>query len=130
MCRLPPVSTRTDTRFPYTTLFRSPSIDIDLTAVVVLARLASHRLGRVIRTDGVDATADHSLGHQRHQVCPDRVELAAAQGLAGSQRVHPVPAEDLGAIDVAHSGDHRLGHQQLADRALTPADIGSATWRG
>src|SRR3546814_2140094 len=36
--------------------------------------------------------------------------------------MHAVPEEDLGAIDVAHSGDHRLVHQQLADRALAPAD--------
>src|SRR3546814_18903316 len=34
MTRLPPISTRTDTLFPYTTLFRSTHRDLDLVAVL------------------------------------------------------------------------------------------------
>ena len=36
--------------------------------------------------------------------------------LPGRQRVDPVPEQHLGAVDVADAGEHRLVHQQVADR--------------
>src|SRR3546814_11638526 len=42
MLRLPPRSTRTDTRFPYTTLFRSPSVIFSSTAEGRRDRMLSH----------------------------------------------------------------------------------------
>src|SRR3546814_5229185 len=37
MIRRPPRSTRTDTLFPYTTLFRSPAVEVDLCGHATLA---------------------------------------------------------------------------------------------
>src|SRR3546814_15618572 len=55
MIRRPPRSTRTDTLFPYTTLFRS------------LAR------------DEIDVAGDGTTGHFREQRQPDVIELRRAQ---------------------------------------------------
>src|SRR3546814_79205 len=46
MIRLPPISTRTDTLFPYTTLFRSI---VQFTDGVACCRLTSHSSGRLRR---------------------------------------------------------------------------------
>src|SRR3546814_14976188 len=54
MIRPPPRSTRTDTRFPYTTLFPSQARD------VILARMS--RAFETVDRDRVDA---HALGRQR-----------------------------------------------------------------
>src|SRR3546814_12991365 len=54
MIRPPPRSTRTDTRFPYTTLFPSQARD------VILARMS--RTFETVDRDRVDA---HALGRQR-----------------------------------------------------------------
>src|SRR3546814_11782853 len=47
MVRRPPRSTRTDTLFPYTTLFRSdePAADVALLVLVLAAATAGHRTG-------------------------------------------------------------------------------------
>src|SRR3546814_6342320 len=55
MIRRPPRSTRTDTLFPYTTLFRSPGGDIDGLAAV--AHLTG-REGAVGQADGVHQRAE------------------------------------------------------------------------
>src|SRR3546814_4609922 len=50
MIRRPPRSTRTDTLFPYTTLFRSPSADLnskDIRTVLTFDRLWADRRDRV-----------------------------------------------------------------------------------
>ncbi len=60
--------------------------------------------------------------HQGDQVVPDGLELAHAQGVAGSQRVHPVTEQDLGAVDVADAGDDRLVQEQVADRSVAALD--------
>src|SRR3546814_17426426 len=71
MIRRPPRSTRTDTLFPYTTLFRSG-----------LGELVASRLGRgVQRSDAVDGApeclADEPVGVVRRQVRDLRSELLA-----------------------------------------------------
>src|SRR3546814_2424849 len=50
MIRRPPRSTRTDTLFPYTTLFRSPSVTLAMEAVPGLLRAASFRR-RMVRSE-------------------------------------------------------------------------------
>src|SRR3546814_6860450 len=64
MIRLPPRSTRTDTLFPYTTLFRSPN-DINGTSTLrsmsntsgfwnfVSSRLADARIGMIAEPEGI-----------------------------------------------------------------------------
>src|SRR3546814_590482 len=66
MIRRPPRSTRTDTLFPYTTLFRSKAADIRLAAPPAAARGAPRRSGGLCRrADGRGRGAyrlDRSLG--------------------------------------------------------------------
>src|SRR3546814_11415700 len=45
MSRLPPCSTRTDTPFPYTTLFRSGRADVAFAPDPGIANIACHRTG-------------------------------------------------------------------------------------
>ena len=48
---------------------------------------------------------------------PTSLELARAAGvLPGRSGCDPVPEQHLGAVDVADAGQHRLVHQQAADR--------------
>src|SRR3546814_4381336 len=47
MIRRPPRSTRTDTLFPYTTLFRSPSFELNAALLSRAQVLILHRLDRV-----------------------------------------------------------------------------------
>src|SRR3546814_11721534 len=56
MIRRPPRSTRTDTLFPYTTLFRSS----------VVAGNGAGALGRLVIRVGVDCQQAERLGHRRH----------------------------------------------------------------
>src|SRR3546814_10146085 len=59
MIRRPPRSTRTDTLFPYTTLFRSIERLQMLDAVVEKALLALHQFGRHLQ-DGVGALVERA----------------------------------------------------------------------
>src|SRR3546814_3792626 len=56
MCRPPPSSTRTDTLFPYTTLFRSERLGLDHRAILDAEALAKrcHILGRGRGHDAID----------------------------------------------------------------------------
>src|SRR3546814_5210507 len=73
MIRRPPGSTRTDTLFPYTTLFRSAGIELRQRAESfqeVLAQIAAE-IGRVV---GVHGDAQAGIQQRRHVVCGHRVE--------------------------------------------------------
>src|SRR3546814_1742549 len=59
MIRRPPRSTRTDTLFPYTTLFRSRGADTDREARLVLDGLNDERFNEVAK--GVVVTANSDL---------------------------------------------------------------------
>src|SRR3546814_5849361 len=87
MIRRPPRSTRTDTLFPYTTLFRSPQSARRLCAVLQIARVP--QLDRHALPDG----ADH-----RHQ------SPSAALGLRGAQ---PQGAAGIGALVRGRAGAGR-----------------------
>src|SRR3546814_6943887 len=69
MIRLPPRSTRTDTLFPYTTLFRSQvaGLDVKLGTNVVLGAVARARgaLDRFLDRLDDDALVDHLLAGDR-----------------------------------------------------------------
>src|SRR3546814_19311312 len=80
MIRRPPISTRTDTLFPYTTLFRSVAVQVDRmvpggvvgelehAGPAVLER--EHRIHDVARggdtVDGPDPAVLHALHHAAH----------------------------------------------------------------
>ncbi len=80
--------------------------------MVVHARRAAHRLGQVLGAHGVDAVVPYALAHQRAQVRPDRVPLAAGEVLAGPVGVDTVPEQHLRAVHVAHARDDLLVHEQ------------------
>src|SRR3546814_15876602 len=75
MIRRPPRSTRTDTLFPYTTLFRSDAVDavvrLDLVEDLLLAGLTPQLIG------------DDGTGGGFHLFVP----LAAIEGLHGLERI-------------------------------------------
>src|SRR4051812_30075092 len=101
-----------------------PAVDVDLATVVVLARRTAHRLGRVLGPDGVDGAGADPLVHQHDQVLPDGPPLARAQRAARPERVHPVPEEHLGAVDVPAPGDALLVREQVAEGSRAGADPG------
>src|SRR3546814_18573828 len=80
MIRLPPISTRTDTLFPYTTLFRS---GFDLYGCVADAELCAEAL-----VDG----GEHRFGVSKR--CEARVE-----------RYHRAAGAERPGMDVMHVGD-------------------------
>src|SRR3546814_13578163 len=85
--RLPPRSTRTDTPFPYTALFRSPHLSHDYS----MQRMLSLR---------------HALAHSGHD--PTHSEHAYAVFFAARNAVELYP-EVLDALDrIARSEEHRL----------------------
>src|SRR3546814_15662930 len=61
MIRRPPRSTRTDTLFPYTTLFRSEVFDADLEALVLGADARAARGHRLIRAHVSTGVAEEGL---------------------------------------------------------------------
>src|SRR3546814_4817858 len=94
MIRRPPRSTRTDTRFPYTTLFRSD--DVDLFAL----QLADHRL------DPAAAHADAGADRIDAAVVGDDGDLGPAAGIAR----HRLDLDDA-VVDLRHFLAEQLGHE-------------------
>src|SRR3546814_6731870 len=79
MIRRPPRSTRTDTRFPYTTLFRSNAV----AAVVVAGRLAVElELGVDVAGFDPDEAVIGTVGHGRHRQQRGRQHARRQQDLA------------------------------------------------
>ena len=56
--------------------------------MVVDTRRAVHCLGRVFGSHGVDAPRLDPLGHELHQISPNRVEIRI---LTAAKRVNPQP---------------------------------------
>src|SRR3546814_5621835 len=113
MIRRPPRSTRTDTLFPYTTLFRSASVDDD-------ARLAAYLLEAELRMDAGDLEGELDAYARGLAAYPDEPELLYARGLMWERRDDIPRAEaDLRRILVADPENvatlNALGYT-LADR--------------
>src|SRR3546814_4284743 len=72
MLRLPPRSTRTDTLFPYTTLFRSSGTSSNMNANEVIANLASRAGRKAVHPN------DHvNLGQSSNDVIPTTIRVGA-----------------------------------------------------
>src|SRR3546814_1223226 len=95
MIRRPPRSTRTDTLFPYTTLFRSSLADAEQRRVAIVAldveflgvaigAVDAHRLGRVLQR-----------GFGREQLRHARLHVAALAAVVGRRRLHRQQARRL-----------------------------------
>src|SRR3546814_11911170 len=94
MIRRPPISTRTDTLFPYTTLFRSPDIGeailVEALVVVVIGGVGSFPgavLGGLIAGEILSITAmfDPSLSQAMLFAVMTLVLVVRPHGLLGSQ---------------------------------------------
>src|SRR3546814_10346114 len=95
MIRRPPRSTRTDTLFPYTTLFRSP---------VGHRQGHRHRADRHARPQGKDAHPAPGRSRDRHRLAQ------APRG--GCTRRHGEPAIDMD-VDPGRSEEHTSELQSL-----------------
>src|SRR3546814_11387977 len=84
MIRRPPRSTRTDTRFPNTTLFRSADVGVIADLAEQLQRAAG-------------AARSQRLGERREAHRPRRVDVVPAIGKAKA-RTHPL-ARAIGRVD-------------------------------
>src|SRR3546814_13910240 len=106
MIRRPPRSTRTDTLFPYTTLFRS---------AITLDHLAQFGNAERLAIEILDSRASAILGDPRHRDISEIGERIA------ERRQPPVEhREDLGPV---------LGIDHIVDEILAMAD-GGARMRG
>src|SRR3546814_5770691 len=121
MIRLPPRSTRTDTLFPYTTLFRSE----------ILVRHLSH-IGAAVQTvvpivaHSEEMSVPHHLGPpvvERPLIAnfADQVPVAVRQGLVAEQ------ADRIGVADLGHlgRGAQLTLHGTIVDvqKAFAPLDL-------
>ena len=94
-----------------------------LPAVVDVAPgLAIAEQGHVGRVDGEDGARQEAALEEEHRVPPDALKLVGRQGVAGTFRVDPGLVQNLGPVDVAHAGDDRLLHEQVAHGAGAGAD--------
>src|SRR3546814_20612834 len=120
MIRRPPRSTRTDTLFPYTTLFRS-SIG-ELIADLAAIHQPAHLL----------IVADHGM---RAVDAAQVIQLADLIALPSIIAVQPGP---YAAIEPAAAPDDRVAralptphaHMGYRPREALPATLGRASWRG
>src|SRR3546814_1316081 len=89
MIRRPPRSTRTDTLFPYTTLFRSPPVDRDRLAGQIIAAVREQEDKEILKLGHrAETTQRHGVGARRARSgVGDGVELLPrAFGGAGPRR--------------------------------------------
>src|SRR3546814_4783953 len=101
MLRRPPRSTRTDTLFPYTTLFRSLDRGAERGAIIVIVR----EIGEIA---GIAASrAPFGIGHQRR----DHIGLAVARdhrlhdlGLEGEHRSEEHTSELQSLMRISYAG--------------------------
>src|SRR3546814_6975591 len=108
MIRRPPRSTRTDTRFPYTTLFRSPPVIVELKRRFSLALLLQgvDRLAMSERVYLAFAAPDRAAGWRRDSRAI--LKLCRRLGL-GLLRVHP----DRALVEPLRSEEHTSELQSL-----------------
>src|SRR3546814_18366066 len=99
LIRRPPRSTRTDTLFPYTTLFRSPGlVDLQMRTDLRIRVLARHRHQRVavLRQESGD---EHQRLHlRRHRICH----------IGDDDAAEAVPDHDRGTLQLAEARAHAI----------------------
>src|SRR3546814_14033785 len=107
MIRLPPRSTRTDTLFPYTTLFRSGYYSFNTYSKRVAADLAETTHGRVVAARGhPDSPAVAVLGNVVELVVGHRVPAFLADRGRGhaDDRDRPARALEIGRASCGERG--------------------------
>src|SRR3546814_2730121 len=111
MIRRPPITTRTDTLFPYTTLFQSARVELGAAALHVVDQAARGRNKDV----GAAAQVVDLRAHAGATVDGGHVEVqVAAVGL-----------DAVGDLDREYAGRHQHQRERL-ERALGRGDFGKA----
>src|SRR3546814_12459317 len=113
MIRRPPRSTRTDTPFPYTTLFRSDSADQRL------RRLAARDV-HLIEELRLLAELVHHLADLRRNRIDGELE-GKAERIVGGRLQH---RDDLAGIDEGEAPTEEVDHSTSRTRARTPQTEG------
>src|SRR3546814_17069165 len=120
MVRRPPISTRTDTLFPYTTLFRSVAFEYDLSSIrrVAAANIDTRRIGQAF---GPAAICRHAINVRvarsrhgienifsiRRQAGGESVFIAFGQESLIKARKSYVDGESAsGGVDLGGAGKH------------------------
>src|SRR3546814_9606933 len=120
MIRRPPRSTRTDTLFPYTTLFRSPLLALLVEPGILSGRIL-HLLEQRIEADRLGGNTQHRQQQQRdrdqtlHGVLPAAGTSPVAAGIGSSSRFTAVSSRAIfrtSRID-ARSEEHTSELQSL-----------------
>src|SRR3546814_5820324 len=107
MIRRPPRSTRTDTLFPYTTLFRSHQRH----RVVAVGRVARDRRAADVDVGAAAVAGEHRADHL------DRLAPLVLLG-AGLGVLHAPDVLGVGDADVADAGEAVEGHVAVAAGGL------------
>src|SRR3546814_3100352 len=106
MRRRPPISTRTDTLFPYTTLFRSPTKGVD--GLVARNREEPRRDGRIVPPRmALHVNRKQRLLHDILRVDPAAHDLASRE--AAHQASRPVKEFRIGTVVSTDRGAHQPG---------------------
>src|SRR5680860_1267914 len=93
----------------------------DLTRLMPLGVAFGQGIGYLI-VHGEDLAERDSEWHQSGQVVPDGLPGGRPDLPTRAERIDPMTEQHLAPIDVAHSGQHGLVHQQLGNRLGTAHD--------
>src|SRR3546814_7287456 len=102
MIRRPPRSTRTDTLFPYTTLFRSAAVPQELG---VLPAAADHRIDAAAADERADdAAATHDQSQRKSDLAEIPAERAAHErGIPGAEAGHHAGCEAETGVEIGRA---------------------------
>src|SRR3546814_2934503 len=108
MIRRPPISTRTDTLFPYTTLFRSRVL-----GRLAIDRVTHHqrRLGGIDHVDRLARLRSAYLGDRARRRARELVDVLAC---ARTNRLRSDRRDNLGIVDGLHPAD-RIDHRDRSE---------------
>src|SRR3546814_14348478 len=110
MIRRPPISTRTDTLFPYTTLFRSAHVPSRTPQQFVGVQVMNAAVAHPLFLIGRDLHR-----HRGHDIGQDAIDLHGRNGIAQLLAVRPEhpAAPPLGQCDDAAAAETRSAVEQL-----------------
>src|SRR3546814_13796174 len=134
MIRRPPRSTRTDTLFPYTTLFRSEDIDVRQHRLGRFpAQPLKRRLQRLARAPGGPGRVERRSSEGTVDRPMDREDLL--QIIIGEDRLRylqPLESAGMVAEQVRPWADYRSErhHTRFADGRWAELRVGQESWSG
>src|SRR3546814_5457524 len=131
MIRLPPRSTRTDTLFPYTTLFRSGGLHLDHQRLAFVHRHAARLADRLQAPFLRQAALVHGMAGLVQHAHDGRHEVVLVVARGDAHVIGHAAAEgvqrDVEAAMTEIEADG--GHEAAGQRLLLPAREGSLQWQ-